>query len=390
MNKNMNTPNVNVMEKPGWGVSSTLGPVRKVKKTESGVSKPVSLYTELLKKVKNAGLLNKKPSHYIKFLTVISLLSLAAWAGVWAISLTNNWAIQLTAIPVMIVLGMLTSQYGFIAHEASHRQVFANNKWNDTLGLILANGFAGFSQGFWLAKHNKHHSATNSINEDPDIQIAVLSFYPEQLQERKGVEKVLAKNQGWLFPFLLLMTAFHLLIDSFIALGHKSKHATVGRKILEFAIIIIRQALPIVILFVLFPPIVAGILWLTYMFATGFNLGASFALNHKGMPLIAEGQKVDFFSRQVLTSRNVKSSWYKDILLGFLNYQVEHHLFSNANRTNVKQIHKIVKEYCKEVNIPLTETTFFKGFADVMRYLDKVGLSESNPFECPMVVAYKP
>ena len=378
-----------VSEKNTWGSVSTLGPIRRTGFKEGNV-KHVSMYTELLKRVKEANLLKKNPKHYIIFLTIISLLTLASWVGVWLISLTGSWVLQLTAIPVMIILGMLTSQYGFIAHEASHRQIFNNNKWNDRLGLILANGFAGFSQGFWLAKHNKHHAATNSINEDPDIQLPIVSFYPEQLQERKGVEKTLAKNQGWLFPFLLMMTAFHLLIDSFIALGHKSKHGTVGRKVLEFTMIVIRQALPIVILFILFPPLLAAVLWLTYMLATGFNLGASFALNHKGMPLVAEGQRVDFFQRQVLTSRNVISSWYKDILLGFLNYQVEHHLFSNANRTNIKRINVIVKKYCAEVKVPLTETSFFKGFKDVVKYLDKVGLSESNPFECPMIIAYMP
>lgn len=380
------TSNIDVKQSETWGVSSTLGPVRL---TKSSGSNHTSMYTKLLKRIKSRNLLKKNTKHYIRFIGVLAILSGVVWGSIVLVS-QGNWIVQAAAVPLIIVLGMLTTQFGFIAHEASHKQVFHNNKLNDTLGLILANGVVGFSQGFWLAKHNKHHAATNSINEDPDIQIAVLSFYPEQLQERKGIEKALARRQGWLFPFLLCMTSFHLLLDSFIALKHKSRTSGVGRKVLEISMILVRQAFPIVVLFMLFNPFYAFALWLLYMFATGFNLGASFALNHKGMPLIAEGQRVDFFQRQVLTSRNVKSSWYKDILLGYLNYQVEHHLFSNANRTNMKQINKIVKAYCKEMNVPFTETTFRQGFKDVMAYLDKVGLSESNPFECPMIVAYKP
>lgn len=377
---------VDVKESEEWGVTTVLGPVRE---TKSKGSNHASMYTELLKRIKNRNLLKKNPKYYIKFIAILAILSAIVWCSVILVS-QGNWVIQAAAVPLMIILGMLTTQFGFIAHEASHKQVFHNNKLNDMLGLILANGVVGFSQGFWLAKHNKHHAATNSINEDPDIQIPILSFYPEQLQERKGVEKVLARKQGWLFPFLLSMTAFHLLIDSFIALKHKSRTSGIGRKILEISMILVRQAFPIVVLLLLFNPFYALALWMVYMLATGFNLGASFALNHKGMPLIAEGQKVDFFQRQVLTSRNIKSSWYKDIVLGFLNYQVEHHLFSNTNRTNMKQINKIVKNYCKEMNVPFTETTFRQGFKDVVAYLDKVGLSESNPFECPMIVAYKP
>jgi hypothetical protein len=70
-------------------------------------------------------------------------------------------------------------------------------------------------------------------------------------------------------------------------------------------------------------------------------MGAAFAPNHKGMPLVAKEAKLDFFSRQVLTSRNIRGSWLKDNLMGGLNYQVEHHLFPSMARPNLRKAHEI-------------------------------------------------
>ena len=64
----------------------------------------------------------------------------------------------------------------------------------------------------------------------------------------------------------------------------------------------------------------------------GFYLGSSFAPNHIGMPLVSPRLKLDFLRRQVLMSRNVSGGRFMSILMGGLNYQVEHHLFPSMAR----------------------------------------------------------
>ena len=61
-------------------------------------------------------------------------------------------------------------------------------------------------------------------------------------------------------------------------------------------------------------------------------MGCSFAPNHKGMPVLSAGHTLDFLRKQVLTSRNIRGGWFVDILLGGLNYQIEHHLFPSMPR----------------------------------------------------------
>jgi fatty acid desaturase len=255
--------------------------------------------------------------------------------------------------------------------------------------LVLANLFAGLSYGFWLRKHNKHHQRPNQIGEDPDIEIRVLSFTTESKLAKKGVERWFSDRQGYLFPLLLLFTGFDLLLDSLAGLGRKDR--PLGIRVLEFSLMMIRQFAPYVALAIMFGPFWAMAMWFVMMMSFGFFMGAAFAPNHKGMPLVAKDSKLDFFSRQVLTSRNIKGSWLKDNLMGGLNYQVEHHLFPSMARPYLRRAHSIVAEYCRQNDITLVEMNLLASYKVIMKHLNKVGLSNNaDPFVCPMVAELRP
>jgi fatty acid desaturase len=154
---------------------------------------------------------------------------------------------------------------------------------------------------------------------------------------------------------------------------------------------VIRQVTPYVVFAIMFGPLWAIALWFVMMMTFGFFMGAAFAPNHKGMPLVAKDTKLDFFSRQVLTSRNIKGSWLKDNLMGGLNYQVEHHLFPSMARPNLRKAHEIVAEYCRKNDITLVEMNLLASYKVIMQHLNKVGLSNnSDPFVCPMVAELRP
>jgi fatty acid desaturase len=344
-------------------------------------TKSTTHFNQILAQVRDAGLLSKKPSFYIIRLIVLTI----AAAGFWTLSgylaaLSQENKLWLIAAFVLVAgLGVLSAQYGFIAHEASHRQVFRNNKANDWTGLLLANLFAGLSYGFWLRKHNKHHQRPNQIGEDPDIAIRVLSFTTESKESKRGMERWFSDRQGYLFPLLLLFTGFDLLVDSFAGLVRKDRKLSI--RLLEFSLMMIRQLTPYLVFAILF----------VMMMAFGFFMGAAFAPNHKGMPLVPKEAKLDFFSRQVLTSRNIRGSWLKDNLMGGLNYQVEHHLFPSMARPNLRKAHEIVVEYCRKHEVTLVEMNLLASYVAIMKHLNKVGLSNNaDPFVCPMVAELRP
>jgi len=83
----------------------------------------------------------------------------------------------------------------------------------------------------------------------------------------------------------------------------------------------------------------------------GLYLGSSFAPNHKGMHILSADDDTDFLRRQVKTSRNVRGTWLVDVLLGGLNYQIEHHLFPSMPRIALRRTRPIIRAYCRELDI---------------------------------------
>jgi fatty acid desaturase len=105
----------------------------------------------------------------------------------------------------------------------------------------------------------------------------------------------------------------------------------------------------------------------------GFYLGCSFAPNHKGMPVLAAGDKVGFLQRQVLTSRNVRGGWFTNAALGGLNYQIEHHLFPAMPSPNLSKAQPVVQQYCAEIGVSYEMTGLLDSYRQALRHLREVG-----------------
>jgi len=75
------------------------------------------------------------------------------------------------------------------------------------------------------------------------------------------------------------------------------------------------------------------------------------------------------------------------VLMGGLNFQIEHHLFPNMARPQLFRAREIVREHCANIDLPYTETGLLRSYGIVTAYLNKVGLSARDPFDCPERVA---
>ena len=75
----------------------------------------------------------------------------------------------------------------------------------------------------------------------------------------------------------------------------------------------------------------------------------------------------------MLTSRNVRGGWFVDIVLGGLNYQIEHHLFPSMPRPSLRRAQQLVRDYCTEHTIPYAEASFFGSYRQALSYLHDLG-----------------
>jgi fatty acid desaturase len=322
-----------------------------------------SEYTQLSRQIKQAGLLDRRRGWYAAKIS----LNLALLAGGWVAFaiLGKSWWQLATAGYLAVVF----TQLAFIGHDAGHRQLFRSRRANDLAGLLHANLLTGISFGWWVPKHNAHHSNPNHEDLDPDISITALAFTADQATSKHGLVRLIARYQGWLFFPLLLLEAAHLHLASSKAVLRGSGRANA----VEGLLLLAHLAGYVTALLLVLSPLQALAFILVQQGLFGLYLGCSFAPNHKGMPTLTEADQLDFLRRQVLTSRNVRGSWLVDFVLGGLNYQIEHHLFPNMPRPNLRHAQPLVRAFCWQHGLPYVEASLVGSYAEAVRHLHDVG-----------------
>jgi len=348
--------------------------------TSGETAKPTSTYTALLAKVRDAGLLKRRTGFYITVFTIITALLAAAVTG--SFLLGPSWFQLLIAAGI----GLIFTQYGFLAHETAHRQVFESGKTSDRVGRVLASGVVGMSYDWWTSKHTKHHGNPNTIGRDGDIARGPLAFVEQDAAQQCGLSRWITQRQGYAFFPILLLEGLNLHVTSYRTMFGRKK---VNKRGQEIALVTTRFALYLGVVFWFLPVGMAFAFIGVQLAVFGFYLGAAFAPNHIGMPIIPETSRVDFLSKQVLTSRNIRGRGMT-LAMGGLNYQVEHHLFPNMPRPNLRAANRLVQEHCGQHHVAYTETSLWNAFNIVVRYLNQVGLAARRPFDCPMAAEYRP
>ena len=99
----------------------------------AAVGNHASDYTELTRRVKAAGLLERRPGFYA--IRVALLAAAFAVATVLLVTLGHTWWQLLVAG----LFGLLFTQVGFLAHDGAHRQMFTSGKRNEWVSRIIDN-----------------------------------------------------------------------------------------------------------------------------------------------------------------------------------------------------------------------------------------------------------
>lgn len=331
-------------------------------------------FTELAKAVRSAGLNDRTRWFYLAMFAGLVLALGGAFTGL--VLLQDSWFQLLIAA----ALGIIFTQFAFLGHEASHRQVFGSGPANDNFGRVLANFFVGISYAWWMKKHSRHHANPNQVGKDPDIQPDAIVFQPADAASRRGVLAWLTRYQGWLFFPLLPFFGLDLHNSSFKVLF---KRGRLEGRTLELVLLGARGVAYLGVVFWLLPFGMACAFLGVQLAVFGIYMGASFAPNHIGMPLIPADAKLDFLNKQVLTSRNISGGWWMTALMGGLNYQIEHHLFPSMPRPHLRRAKRLVVEQCRELGVPYVENSLPRALLIVVKHLNEVGLSARHSFNCP-------
>jgi fatty acid desaturase len=322
-----------------------------------------SAYAELSREIKTAGLLDRRPGYYLGKIAVMAAMC-AVGVSAFILIGTSWWQLATAAY-----FAVISTQLGFLGHDAGHRQIFQSSRANYVAGVVLANIGVGFSYGWWVDKHSRHHAHPNDEDKDPDVGAGALVFTAGQALASGGVARFFYRFQAWSFFPLLLLEAINLRVASVRYLvGDRTRP-----RVRELTLLGVHAALYLGLVFWVLSPGMALAFVAVHQGLFGLYLGCSFAPNHKGMPQLSTAEAADYLRRQVLTSRNVRGHWLTDFALGGLNYQIEHHLFPSMPRANLRHAQHIVKEFCAAHRVSYLETGLVASYAQALRHLDTVG-----------------
>ncbi|WP_198663352.1 fatty acid desaturase family protein [Jiangella endophytica] len=338
----------------------------------------VSDYGDLSKRIRDAGLLRRRPVYYAIRASILALSF--AGLGVAFFALGDSWWQLLLAAG----LGLVLTQTAYLAHDAAHRQIFVSGRRNELAALLLGDVVVGLSHGWWMSKHSRHHANPNKVEVDPDVEASALVFTSDVAKERrrrKGFSGWWVQRQGTLFFPLLLLAGLNMHVSGVRTVFGRGR---VKFRAVEIPLLLARLVLYPVVLFSFLSPGIAGAFLAVQLAVFGFTMGATFAPNHKGMPMIPKDLSLDFLRRQVLTSRNVRGSRFVDVAMGGLNFQIEHHLFPSMPSPTLRAARPIVREFCAERGVDYTEAGVFESWQIVVRHLNRVGTTDVDLFECPM------
>lgn len=325
--------------------------------------------------------------------------------GDWRMHVKTLFMFALYCVPAGLMLSYQGESYLFYAflyfmmgvgmagiglsvmHDANHGS-YSDKKWLNTLMSYSLNFLGGHAIA-WRVQHNfLHHSFTNIDGMDEDItSLPILRFNPHT--KRLGIHR-LQFAYAWIF--YALMTFFWILFKDIIQITKynnrqylKRENTNVRR---EFLILVITKVLYIsysLVIPSIYGPFsfwaVCGA-WLILHATAGLILAAIFqpahVVNETIFPTTNKNNSIEeeWAAHQVRTTMNFapKShifSWF----VGGLNFQVEHHLFPMVCHIHYKDISSIVKDTCKEFNLPYhSQPTFVHALYDHSKLLYRFGV----------------
>jgi len=280
--------------------------------------------------------------------------------------LHNNIAIG------VILMAVAQGRCGWLMHEGGHCSLTGNVKFDVFLQELIYGLGCGMSGGWWRSQHNKHHSMPQKLGYDVDLNTLPLVAFTEKVCKRAGVPlKVWIRMQAVLFPLVSTLL---------VALGWQfylhPRHIARRKNINEAFWVTLRYVLWTAFFTTKFGLAKSILLYLVYVWVGANYIFLHFAVSHTHLPTVPkEDTQVDWVRYAAIYTMNVKPGPFNIVnwTMGYLNFQIEHHLFPCMPQFRHPQISPRVKAFFEKHGLKYDQRDYSEAFAVTFRNLHKVG-----------------
>jgi linoleoyl-CoA desaturase len=321
---------------------------------------------------------------YLKSVILLSLYILP-FISIFVFELSFGWSIF-----AYILMGIGMSGIGFcIMHDAIHGS-YSEKSWVNTLMGYSINIIGGNSIS-WKIQHNVlHHTFTNVHGHDEDIEDKpILRLSPDG--KLYWIHRFQHYYAIFLYGLSTVSWATTKDLKQIREYDQKGYLTKVGAKAINVYFEIIFSKILYFVAFFFLPIMFGHLNWTACVagffamhFVAGIITTVVFQLAH-----VVE--HTDYFQpdndntlenswavHQLMTTCNfAKNNRFLNWFVGGLNFQVEHHLFTNISHVHYTQIAPIVKETAEEFGIPYYEfDTFSQAVVSHWQTLKRLGRGE--------------
>jgi len=255
---------------------------------------------------------------------------LRAWTTIglnWAIVFGSFAAVAvfpnpLTILAALFLIGARQLGFAVLMHEASHRILLRDRRWNDWIGNWLC-AYPIWSDLYPYRPYHLQHHAKNWTREDPDLGLA--NKHPvSRASMRRKIWRDLSGQTGIKFA----RAAFRRSFGQYRT-DPTARRATQGFVITNLGLLLILAGFGHPELY---------LLWVVAFLTTNTLVTRIRA--------IAEHNMVTDPTDTLRNTRTTLASWWERLLIApnRVNYHLEHHLLMTVPHYNLPRMHRLLRE----------------------------------------------
>ncbi|KAG5510973.1 hypothetical protein JKF63_06475 [Porcisia hertigi] len=271
----------------------------------------------------------------------------------------------------LVILGLAEGRCGWWMHEAGHYSV-TGIPWVDIKIQEVLYGLGdGMSASWWRSQHNKHHATPQKHRHDVDLETLPLVAFNKTIAHRGR------KNAAIRFWISLQVYLFGPVTCSLVALYWQLflhiRHVVRRRRYTEGISILGHWIAIGVICYELEVSFWRGLGGALFSQAiSAASIFINFALNHTHLPMLPASQHAHFVEYAAIYTMNVTPSWFVTWFMGYLNFQVEHHLFPSMPQFRFVQLAPRVRQLFEENDLKYDSRSYMESLRATFSNLGEV------------------
>ena len=325
------------------------------------------------------------------------LMEIAFYFGLGAfLASYNTYASLLSFI-------LFKTRCGWVQHEAGHTSLTGNKTIDRMIQTITMGVGGGVSSSVWNTMHNKHHATPQKIKHDIDLDTTpAVAFFKSAFEKNTNgpksarfMNRLWMRFQAWTFLPLVNGVFVHLFWTYYLhprkALGigaPNTANKLLTNKLLTNKLMnvkwleVVSMALSHTVIPAIFMTyggysfITAYFLLMICNFWNFIYLFGHFSLSHTFTDVIPEDKHLLWFEYAIRHSVNISTkSPFVTWVMGYLNFQIEHHLFPSMPQYKNVLAAPYVRQFCEKWNKKLEykEMSYYTAWCSMFANLNQVG-----------------